>query len=355
MDRLPSAVLPSTVYPIFFIFAKKKLPKYLIIRFSSIGDIVLTTPVVRALKRQVGAEVHYLTKASFRNVLAANPYIDRIHSIRKSAGEVLPQLRAEGFDGIIDLHNNLRSQRVRWGLFPVPARGFNKLNLEKWLMVRFKINRLPDVHIVDRYLKAAAHLGVVNDGEGLDYFIPPADELETGVFIRSGAKERVGNPDLKPPEIPYTAFVIGAAHATKRLPPEKIAEFCRKIEGPVVLLGGPEDAETGQRVTQSAGGNVINACGRCNLNQSASLVRQARRVVTHDTGLMHIAAAFRKEIVSVWGNTIPEFGMYPFYPNGVNKNTTLEVKGLPCRPCSKIGYDVCPKGHFRCMMEQEWR
>lgn len=330
------------------------MAKYLIIRFSSIGDIVLTTPVVRALKRQLGAEVHYLTKASFRNVLAANPHIDQIHIIQKDLTEILPRLRAERFDGIIDLHHNLRSWRVRWGLWATPGRAFRKLNFEKWLMVRFKINRLPEIHIVDRYLNAAAHLGVVNDGEGLDYFIPPADELDTGAFIRSNGRELAGNPDLKPPEIPYTAFVIGAAHVTKRLPPEKIITFCRQIEGPIILLGGPEDAETGKMVALQAGAGVIQACGRCNLNQSASLVRQARRVITHDTGLMHIAAAFRKEIVSVWGNTIPEFGMYPYYPEGLDKNTSLEVKGLPCRPCSKIGYAACPRGHFRCMQEQEW-
>ena len=330
------------------------MPKYLIIRFSSIGDIVLTTPVARALKEQAGAEVHYLTKASFQSVLKANPHVDRIHTIRKEVKEVLPQLRAERFDGIIDLHNNLRSRQVRLGLFSVPARGFNKLNLEKWLMVRLKINRLPKVHIVDRYLKAVAHLGVINDGKGLDYFIPPADELDAGVFIRSRGLDLVSNPDKMPPEASYTAFVIGAAHATKRLPADKIIDFCRRIEGPVLLLGGPEDAETGKTIAAQAGEHVINACGRCNLNQSASLVRQAGLVITHDTGLMHIAAAFRKKIISVWGNTIPEFGMYPYYPAGMDLNTTLEVKGLPCRPCSKIGFGECPKGHFRCMRGIEW-
>ena len=192
------------------------MPKYLIIRFSSIGDIVLTTPVARALKEQAGAEVHYLTKASFQSVLKANPHVDRIHTIRKEVKEVLPQLRAERFDGIIDLHNNLRSRQVRLGLFSVPARGFNKLNLEKWLMVRLKINRLPKVHIVDRYLKAVAHLGVKDDGKGLDYFIPPADELDAGVFIRSRGLDLVSNPDKMPPEASYTAFVVGAAHATMR-------------------------------------------------------------------------------------------------------------------------------------------
>ena len=98
-----------------------------------------------------------------------------------------------------------------------------------------------------------------------------------------------------------------------------------------------------------SGPHVLNTCGQYSLHQSASLLRQAALVITHDTGLMHIAAALRKPIVSIWGSTIPEFGMTPFYPQDLAQNTTIEVKNLACRPCSKIGYEVCPKGHFRCM------
>ena len=94
---------------------------------------------------------------------------------------------------------------------------------------------------------------------------------------------------------------------------------------------------------------MINACGELKLHESASVVRQAEKVISHDTGMMHIAAAFGKKIISIWGNTIPEFGMYPYYSNGENNNITIEVDGLSCRPCSKIGYEKCPKGHFKCM------
>lgn len=313
--------------------------KILLIRFSSIGDIVLTTPVIRCLKRQTGAEIHYLTKASFRSVLAANPYIDKIYTLKKSPSEVLDALRAEAYDAIIDLHHNLRSARIRWALRKVRSHVFFKLNFEKWLMVRFKINRLPPVHIVDRYLAAAAPLGVVNDGQGLDYFIPPDEEINAPEWLRQHGVDTMH----------YIAFVIGAAHATKRLPREKIVAICQGIQHPVVLLGGPEDKETGAFIAANAGAHIINACGELRLNQSASMVRQAEKVITHDTGLMHIAAAFQKEIISVWGNTIPEFGMYPYYPQGIQRNTTVEVEGLKCRPCSKIGYASCPKGHFHCM------
>ncbi len=316
--------------------------KVLIIRFSSIGDIVLATPVVRALKQQLGAEVHFLTKRGFRGIVEANPYIDKVYAIDKKVGEVLPELKQEDYSYLIDLHHNLRSLQVKLAL-KGKAYSFNKLNWEKWLMARFKINRLPDKHIVDRYMETAAPLGVENDGKGLDYFIPEQDEVEVGAFLSA-------NVLAEAREVPrFVAFAIGAAHNTKRLPTDKIISICKKIGLPVVLLGGPGEAEEGRQIAEAAGGHVFNTCGLLNLNQSASFVRQAYKVISHDTGLMHIAAAFGKDIISVWGNTIPEFGMYPYLPEGQGSNTTAEVKGLSCRPCSKIGYQACPRGHFRCM------
>ena len=145
--------------------------RILIIRFSSIGDIVLTTPVMRCLKKQLDAEVHFLTKKGFTTLLESNPYIDKIHTINKRVKEVLPTLKKLDFDYIIDLHKNLRTLQVRLAL-RTKVLAFNKLNIKKWLLVNLKINRMPDVHIVDRYLKPVEPLGVKNDGEGLDYFIP---------------------------------------------------------------------------------------------------------------------------------------------------------------------------------------
>ncbi len=310
--------------------------KFLVIRFSSIGDIVLTTPVLRCLKQQVpGAELHYLTKKAFANILEANPYVDKVHVLDKDLGSLIHALKVEDFDRVIDLHSNLRSARVKFGL-GVRSQSFSKLNLEKWLMVRFKINRLPDVHIVDRYMDTVRHLGVVNDGKGLDYFIPEDDEVDLASI----------------PFRDYTGIVIGAAHATKRLPLRKLQELVQKLDGGVVLLGGKEDMANGEKIRDVAPQKVFNACGKFNLHQSASLVRQARSIITHDTGLMHIAAAFNKPIVSVWGNTIPGFGMYPY--SGHREHTYMaEVPGLTCRPCSKIGYDQCPLGHFKCMEEHD--
>lgn len=312
--------------------------KILIVRFSSIGDIVLTTPVVRCLQQQLGgAEIHYLTKEAFAPILRANPRISKVITIRKKVSEVVSQLRAERYDHIIDLHNNLRSWQVI-AMLGVPFSRFTKLNIRKWLLVRFKLNLMPDVHIVDRYMNTVKHLGVKNDGEGLEFYIPPEDEVSTGSLpgpFRAG----------------YVAFVTGGRHNTKILPSEKIIEVCRKLRLPVILLGGPEDFERAQEVAAVSELNAMNACGKYSLMQSASLVKQARVVITNDTGLMHIAAAFHKPIVSVWGNTVPDFGMYPYLKPG-EPQFVAEVKGLNCRPCSKIGFDECPKGHFKCMLDQ---
>ena len=146
--------------------------KFLVIRFSSIGDIVLTTPVVRCLKKQVvTAEVHYLTKKSFAKIFEANPYIDKVHYLENDLNAVIASLQQEDFDYVIDLHNNLRTKKVKQAL-KKQAFSFTKLNIQKWLLTALKINKMPAIHIVDRYLQTLESFGVKNDGAGLDYFIP---------------------------------------------------------------------------------------------------------------------------------------------------------------------------------------
>jgi ADP-heptose:LPS heptosyltransferase len=317
------------------------LKKILIIRFSSIGDIVLTTPVIRCLKTQLPeAEIHYLTKKQNQSLLQENPFLTRTWLYEKNFKELLPLLKAEKFDFIIDLHKNFRSLYVLFHLRK-PYGTFKKLNLKKWMIVNLRIDRLPRIHIVDRYFAAIKSLNIVNDRKGLDYFIPSGEEVDLSLLPDSF---RQG----------FIAFIIGGKHITKIFPEDKVVEVCRNVSQPVVLLGGKEDAERGRRIEKLAGPSVFNACGRFSINQSASLIRQSGKVITNDTGLMHIAAAFGKIILSLWGNTIPEFGMYPFLEGKENAVSAIfEVKGLSCRPCSKIGFEKCPKGHFRCMKEQD--
>lgn len=316
--------------------------KILIIRFSSIGDIILTSPIIRCVKKQVkDAEVHFIAKKQFGTILESNPYIDKLYTIEKDISEVIKELKKENYDFIIDLHHNLRSAQVK-SLLGKKSRSFRKLNLQKWLMVNLHINKLPNTHIVDRYFETVEPIDIKNDGLGLDYFIPSKNEVDIKTL---------------PPAFHngYIGFAIGAKHFTKQLPNEKIISICKKLNQPIILLGGKDDAERGEQIQAalSAGSKsaILNACGKYNLHQSASLVKQAKKIITHDTGLMHIAAAFKKEIVSVWGNTIPEFGMSPYFGNKVSKELKSEVRNLSCRPCSKLGHSKCPQGHFKCMNE----
>jgi ADP-heptose:LPS heptosyltransferase len=241
-------------------------------------------------------------------------------------------------DYIIDLHHNARSARIKWGLKRMDFT-VRKLNWKKWLYVNFKINRLPERHMVDRSLDTIKAFISERDSQGLDYFIPKEEEIR---------------PDSLPPEFRkgFIGIAIGAQHATKMLPAESLVELCGRLRHPVIILGGPGDQTTGEAILSAwPGKNILNGCGKYSIHQSASLVKQARVLITHDTGLMHIGAAFHKPIISVWGNTVPRFGMYPYRPDP--GSVQFEVQGLTCRPCSKIGHGRCPKKHFRCMLDQD--
>jgi ADP-heptose:LPS heptosyltransferase len=312
--------------------------KILILRFSSIGDIVLTTPVIRCLKKQLpNAEIHYATKSAFKGILENNPYVDKVHILSTSTNDLIQELKSEKFDLVIDLHKNLRTLKIKWSLH-TKSYSFDKLNVKKWLYVHWKFKVMPDKHIVERYLETVQALGIQNDHAGLDYFIPKKDIVDLNTLPEVFKKG-------------YVAIAIGAQHATKRLPEAKLKELVEKISFPVLFLGGKEDATMGDALINyfSDTKHILNTCGKYNLNQSASLVEQSNYVYTHDTGLMHIAAALKKRVVSIWGNTVPEFGMYPYKTEYV----AWQVADLNCRPCSKIGFNACPKKHFNCMNEQK--
>jgi ADP-heptose:LPS heptosyltransferase len=316
--------------------------KILIIRFSSIGDLVLTTPVFRCLVLQKGAEVQLLTKTNMAGVLSNNPYIKKIHRYEDS--DCLQQLKNEQFDQVVDLHNNIRSMRIKFALGR-PTTAVNKLNFEKWLYVKTGINRLPDVHIVDRYMDTVRHLGVTYDGQGLDYPIPDAVQHQVDVEILQSVDNQ-----------PFVVFVLGAAHATKQVPQMLWEAIGVQLNRPIILIGGKSEITIGEKVQKALENKnkiVLNYCGNSTLLQSAAIIRRAACIVTPDTGMMHIAAALNRPIVAIWGNTVPQFGMYPFHPDNGNISINIEVHGLHCRPCSKIGYDRCPKGHFDCMQKQD--
>ena len=313
--------------------------KILVIRFSSIGDIVLTTPVVRALKQQLPeAEIHYLTKKTNYSLLQNNKYIDKIHLLEDI--DLFQKLKKIKFDYVVDLHKNLRSFKIKATL-GVKSKSFKKLNLKKLLLVKFKINKMPNLHIVDRYLDAASKLDIKNDYKGLDYFLQEEDYI---------------SPDALPLDFQggYIAVVVGSKHYTKQMPLDLLIKICAGIEKPIILLGDKTDFAKATQIEKEIGIKVFNGCGAYNINQSSALIKNSIGVITADTGLMHIASALDKNIICLWGNTVTDFGMYPYRSKDSKAEThNFEVSNLSCRPCSKLGYSKCPKKHFDCMNKQE--
>lgn len=315
-----------------------KTQKILIIRFSSIGDIVLTTPIIRALKQQLPkVEIHYLTKKSNFSLLQNNKYIDKIHILEDN--DLYRKLKEENYDFVVDLHKNIRSFKIKARL-KTKSKAFPKLNFKKFLLVNFKINKLPNIHIVDRYFEATIPLNVKNDNKGLDYFLQEED------FI---------SPDALPLDFQsgYIAIVVGSKHYTKQMPLNLLIEICKGIDKPIILLGDKTDLAKATQIEKEAGTRVFNGCGAYNINQSSALIKNSLGVIAADTGLMHIASALDKNIICLWGNTVMDFGMYPYRSEDSKAEThNFEVKNLSCRPCSKLGYNKCPKKHFKCMQEQ---
>jgi len=308
--------------------------KILVIRFSSMGDIIYTTPIVRCLKTQLpDAEVHFLTKPAFKYIYDNNPYVDKLLLLKPTLAETISDVKAEHYDYIIDLHNNLRTALIK---LRAGARSstYKKQPIRKWLSLKFKLKLVEPIHLVERYMKTVKFLGVKNDGKPIDYYIKGDHDLEK-LLPASHQKN-------------YIAFVIGATHFTKRMPNEKIISICRQINHPVILLGGNDVQANGTEIAEAVGDKIYNACGITSLDESVFLVSNAQKVLGFDTGLTHIAEAFDRPIGSIWGGTVPELlGVQPY----MVKDAEVIGIELSCRPCSKFGLEKCPLGHFKCMKD----
>jgi heptosyltransferase-2 len=320
--------------------------KFLLIRLSSIGDVVLTTPVIRCLKTQVkDAEVHYLVAARYKEILMANPYIHAIHTVEQLNYGLIDELKAEGFHAIIDLQNEEASTRIRAEL-DLPSFILKHRSVQKSIFTSVKLNLLPrNEHVVDRYMRTVASFGVKNDGAGLDHFIPVEQEVTEKDIP---ASHHLG----------FIALVIGASFYTKRLPVAQLQDLCASIDHPVILLGGKEDAHAGRQVSAADTVKLYNACGKFSLHESADLIRRSKLVIAPDTGMMHIAAALKKQVIAIWGSTVPALGMWPYYgeqhlARQPDMYDHIQVNGLWCRPCTTIGRTECPLGHFKCMKKMD--
>jgi ADP-heptose:LPS heptosyltransferase len=315
--------------------------KVLVIRFSSIGDIVLTFHALRCLReKHPNAEIHFLTKSRYAELLQASTFHDKTLFFEGDLMQTRSLIRKGNYTHIVDLHNNLRSRLLTIGIRRVHLSRFNKLNWEKWLFTRLKKNKLPNKHLVERYIEAFSELGVLNDSKNTLFFVPNEFKIDVNHY------ELAGNS--------FLAIALGAQYSTKKFPVSSLIKVIEFYDLPIVLLGGHAEHEDGKKIQAAfPQKKIYNLCGELSLLASASILSQAKTVLTNDTGLMHIAAMFDVPIVSIWGNTVPAFGMSSYRPGNEKSVKIHEVVGLNCRPCSKIGYQECPKGHFNCMQKQD--
>lgn len=289
-----------------------KKPKILVIRLSSIGDIVLTTPVIRCLKSQLNAEVDFLTKKKYREVLVSNTNVSRVLVFGEiSKGE----LRAHNYDCVIDLQNNFRSFMLRLFL-PFKSYVFPKNNFKRLLLIYFGVNILND-HIVDRYFKTVIRLNVYNDNIGVDY------------IARSVPNKRFDFAQ------DYICWSLGASYENKKLSYNQMFNIISKLKTPVLLIGGVEEKDISKKILSNINRqNVFDFCGELSVAESAYLMQKSKLNLTNDTGMMHIASAFNAPIISFWGCTRPELGFSPYLPNAGSVNLIAPTSD---RPCSKHG------------------
>ena len=304
------------------------MQKILIIRLSSIGDIVLTTPIIRCIKLQTKAELHYLTKKQYVDLVISNPYIDNLIIFEGDIRDTIRVLKKEHYSIIIDLHNSLRSFWIKINI-RVKAYSLNKYNIRRFLLINFGIN-LMNKHIVDRYFETCNPIGVINDNKGLQFFMPANIKLQFNLNQQ------------------YVAWCIGASFEQKKLSETQIVEVSNKLRLPIVLIGGAKEKKMGSSILKhSKNKNIYNFCGKFSINQSALIIKNSCVVLTNDTGFMHIASSFKKKIISFWGCTKPSLGYYPYMT--ANLSTQIISKKRK-HPCSKHG-EHCKVNFRGCIKE----
>jgi heptosyltransferase-2 len=318
-------------------------PNILAVRFSSIGDILLTTPLLRAIRRRHrDAGLTVVTKEAYAPLLSHNPHVDRIITLGSGRPllRVAREIRAASFTHRLDLHGSLRSRALR-ALAPGRWTAYPKHRIARAWLIRTRRNRYRDPRPVpERYFSAARDLDVSPDGAPPEFFLGgDAEELATAWLSTTGlASDR-----------PLIAIAPGAAHATKRWPLEYWRALVSQIVAGglnVAIVGGPDDTALGISLAGSAPGQVANAAGRFGLQGTGALLRRSAVVVAGDTGVMHMATGVGTPVVALYGPTVKAFGFFPYTPRA----TVLE-RNLSCRPCSSQGGPRCPLGHHRCMLE----
>lgn len=318
--------------------------KILVIRFSSMGDIVLTTALLRCLHQQVeGAEIHYLTRSAYATLLAENPHVAHVHAVEQDPSTLVDRMKQEHFDFVADLQGNGRSRRFCRSLH-VRHASYDKQDLARLMTVLRKKDCTDHRPVAERYFDAVRPLGVKPDGCGLECHYVHSDLSS----VLQNSKHHPLPADIL--DRPYAVIAVGSQHATKCIPLDKLQVVCSYLSGPVLLLGDANDRRRIKDFDLRLHDNVVNLCGKTSLSQSIQLVDHAAVVLTGDTGLMHVAAAFDKPMVVLWGSTVPAFGFAPYLSQAVN----MEVD-VWCRPCHRFGRAKCPRHNFECMENHKWQ
>jgi lipopolysaccharide heptosyltransferase II len=313
---------------ILYLLDPSNLNSILVIRLSSLGDVLLTTPLLRSLRHQYpGINIDYLVKEQYFDALKNNPHLRNIISYDLT-GERVNKLKLNQYDLILDLQNNSRSKKITSGL-NIPVKRFNKRNIDKFLLVNFKINNLKESEAIPvRYLKTMP--GLVPDDNGPELFLTKINEQ---------SHDTSGNIGIAP----------GSRHLTKMWPKEyyiELANLLVKSGYRIFLLGGKSDRKICKEMASQIE-NTVDVSNDDNLAETAENMKNCNLVICNDSGLMHTAAAMKIPVCVFFGSTVQEFGFTPYK----TKNLILENKLLNCRPCSHIGRESCPLGHFRCMLE----
>ncbi len=316
--------------------------RILAIRFSSIGDILLTTPLLRALRNRYGdAHLAFLTKEPFAPLLSANPRLNQVITLQ--AGESLPalagRLRRERFTHVLNLHGSLRTRGLR---FLVPARwsGYRNHRLAREILIRTKRNLYPrDLPVPERYFDAARALDVRPDGEPPEFFLEESSRQQADNWI--GGRFTGTSPLI--------AVAPGAAHRTKQWPVEYWEDLVQRLTARgfnVVVVGGPDDRVLGDSVARRGGGAAANAAGSFGLQGTGALLARSHLLLSGDTGVMHMATGVNTPVIALFGPTVRAFGFFPY-----SRKAVVLERDLDCRPCTAWGTERCPLGHHRCLRD----
>lgn len=325
-----------------------KLQKILIIRSSSIGDILLTTPLLRLLRRQFPrAEIAMVIKKQFTELVRTNPNINYLITFDSTRGlkelvRIRREIKKQHFDAIIDVHKNFRS--YYWRAFQkAQIYSFKKYRIKRFLLVRFGWNFYKNIiPVYKRYIESVKDLGIQDDEQGLEFF-PDKSVCESTMEILAGQGFHPKNSTI--------ALAPGAGFANKRWPWDYFAAVAQKLaaeqNAEVLLLGGKDDATITQQIAGKCGKQVTDVAGKLDLMQTACALAACQLIITNDTGLMHLANALKIKTVAIFGPTTRELGFFP----DERISTVIENNTLTCRPCTHIGSNKCPKKHFKCMKD----